>query len=319
MNLQLKTGFVYDKTYLSHDTGPAHPENAQRLVAIVEHLANQKLLDELVLVEPLKADVSWIVKVHSPRYVEMVREMCSSGIRIIDAVDTHVCPESYDVALLAAGGVLSAIDKVMTGEVGNAFCAVRPPGHHAEHDEAMGFCLFNNVAIGARYIQQQYGLERVAIVDWDVHHGNGTQHTFCADPTVLYISLHQYPYYPGTGSKLETGIGRGQGYTLNFPMRPGSGNLEYLLAFENEIVPALQRFNPAFVLISAGFDAHADDPLAHIRLNEDAFINMTRRLMSVADECCHSRVVSVLEGGYDLQALARSVEVHIRELMRRAA
>jgi acetoin utilization deacetylase AcuC-like enzyme len=315
MEARPKTGFVYHEKYLDHDTGPNHPETKQRLTAIVEHLRKNRLLDELILIEPQQAETHWVAKVHSPRYIEMVREMCQTGIKVIDAGDTRVCAESYAAALLAAGGVLAAVDKVMEGRVRNAFCAVRPPGHHAEHDNAMGFCVFNNVAIGACYVQGRYKLERIAVIDWDVHHGNGTQHRFYSDPTVLYISLHQYPHYPGTGSSLEVGDGNGRGYTMNFPMRPGSGNLEYLLAFEHEIIPALQRFNPEFILISAGFDAHASDPLADIHLTEDAYTNMTRRLMSVADECCDGRIVSVLEGGYNLHALAHSVEAHIRELM----
>jgi acetoin utilization deacetylase AcuC-like enzyme len=198
-----------------------------------------------------------------------------------------------------------------------AFCAGRPPGHHAETARVMGFCLFNNIAIGARYVQAKYGIERIAIVDWDVHHGNGTQEIFYDDPSVLYISLHQFPLWPGTGAVTETGSGKGEGFTLNCPMTPGSGEKEYLEAFRNRILPALHKFRPQLLMISAGFDAHKDDPLANIQLTEDSFATMTSMLMEISSKYCGGKIISVLEGGYDLRALARSVEAHLTTLINR--
>jgi acetoin utilization deacetylase AcuC-like enzyme len=218
--------------------------------------------------------------------------------------------------LFAAGGALAAVDAVATGVLLNVFCAVRPPGHHAESDSPMGFCLFNNVAIAARYAQQHYGISKIAIVDWDVHHGNGTQEIFYSDPSVFYISLHQYPFYPGTGGRAETGTGKGEGYTLNVPMRAGSGEAEYLKAFREEILPRLNMYRPELLIISAGFDAHRDDPLANIELTEASFATLTAMLMEVAGKYCQHRIVSVLEGGYNLQALSHSVEAHINELLK---
>jgi acetoin utilization deacetylase AcuC-like enzyme len=235
------------------------------------------------------------------------------GYVYLDA-DTPMAPGSYRAALQAVGGTLAAIDAVMDGRVANAFCAVRPPGHHAEPSRAMGFCLFNNVAVGARYVQQRYGLARVLIVDWDVHHGNGTQAAFYNDPTVLYVSLHQYPWYPGTGSVEEVGTGPGEGYTLNLPMPAGGGDDEYLTAFDLRIRPVVRDFAPDFVLISAGFDAHRDDPLAMMAVTEVGYRTMTAFVKAWAADTARGRVVSCLEGGYNLSALADSVEIHVRTL-----
>ncbi len=315
MNSNLKTGFVFHDDYLNHDTGMTHPENKQRLIAIVEHLKKTGLWKELFIIIPEKADIDWVLKIHSLQHVEFVKESCLSNRRVLDFGDTLVCRESYDIALLAAGGVLTGIDHVMRSEVKNAFCAVRPPGHHAEKNQAMGFCLFNNIAIGARYIQEKHNLERIAIIDWDVHHGNGTQNSFYDDPSVLYISLHQFPYYPGTGNDSEKGQDNGEGYTLNCPMAPGSGEEEYLSAFREKIEPALNDFKPDFILISAGFDAHANDPLSSIRITENTYIHMTRILKEIANDHCHGRITSILEGGYKLDDLASSVEAHIKELL----
>ncbi len=216
---------------------------------------------------------------------------------------------------MAAGGMLSAIDAVMAGKVENAFCAVRPPGHHAVRDRAMGFCIFNNIAIGAKYIQEKYGLSKILIVDWDVHHGNGTQESFYEDPDVLYFSLHRYPFYPGTGSLSQKGQGDGLNLNLNFPLPAGSTDEDYLEIFEAQLKPAVVSFSPDFVLISAGFDAHVEDPLGGMAVTEEGFAMMTQIVKEIAQQCCESRLVSILEGGYHLQALADSVDAHIRVLM----
>lgn len=314
-DMKKRTGLIYHEDYLRHDTGWGHPENPQRLKAIVEHLKKTCLWDDLIHIAPAASDPDWILKIHSQEHVAYLEEACRTGRKVLDEGDTTICPESYDIALLAAGGVLAAVDAVMEGSASNAFCAVRPPGHHAERDRAMGFCLFNNVAIAARYIQDKHELRKVAIVDWDVHHGNGTQNSFYEDSTVFYISLHQYPHYPGSGSHMEKGQGRGEGYTLNFPMPAGCGDDLYLRIFENGIVPALDGFRPDFILISAGFDAHENDPLSGIRLTENAYAKMTGFLKDVAGSHCDGRIVSVLEGGYDLNALASCVESHLKELL----
>lgn len=310
----MKSGFVYHKDYLKHDTGWMHPETGKRLTAIVEHLRRTDLWKHLRRIAPEPIDPQLLTAVHREQYVEFIDRACRDGVVVLDQGDTHVCKDSYKVALRAAGGVACAVDEIMAGGCGQVFCAVRPPGHHAERDAAMGFCLFNNVAVGARYAQQKYGVERVAIVDWDVHHGNGTQHIFYDDATVFYISLHQYPFYPGSGSRDERGIGKGEGYTLNVPMRAGTGEQEYVDAFQEEILPSLDKFQPALLFISAGFDAHKDDPLAQIELTERSFSTLTGLLGEVAAKHSSGGIVSVLEGGYNPQALARSVEEHLRSL-----
>ncbi|MFQ5602899.1 MAG: histone deacetylase [bacterium] len=308
-----KTGIVFSEEFLNHKTGEGHPERPERLRYLGQHLQQTGLLSELVRIPTNMAEIHSIANIHPMAYIEQVRAACQSGLHHLDA-DTVVCQASFETALLAAGSVLNACDAVMNGEVDNVFCAVRPPGHHAEPNRAMGFCMFNNVAITARYLQKEFPIQKVAIVDWDVHHGNGTQNAFYEDASVFYISVHQRPLYPGTGRAEERGNGAGVGATLNLPQPPGSGDQDYRVVFDQQIIPALQKFEPEFLLISAGFDAHTDDPLANMELTEEGFVEMTTCLKDVAAKCCHGRMVSLLEGGYNLMALARSVEVHLRNL-----
>jgi acetoin utilization deacetylase AcuC-like enzyme len=310
----LPTGLVYHSDYLKHDPGHNHPESSERLSFLIDYLEKKELLSKLKNIEPYFASVEWLETVHDPSYIKMVEKICKNGGGMLDP-DTHVGPESYKIALLAVGGVMAAVDEVMSQKIKNAFCAIRPPGHHAEKDRAMGFCIFNNVAIGARYVQKEFGLKKVFIVDWDVHHGNGTQHIFWTDPSVFYFSIHQFPHYPGTGSENEAGEGEGEGFTFNMPMCAGSGELEYIEAFENILYPVAVKFSPDFIFISAGFDAHEKDPLAEINLSETGYKKMTEVITKLASECCEGRLVSVLEGGYDLTSLSASVEKHIRALM----
>jgi len=310
-----RTGFIYHENFLRHDTGPGHPERPDRLKTIVSHLQQTNLWNNLQHLIIDRASEEWILKAHTSQHLKFVREACKRGEEILDQGDTHAGKESFDVALLAAGGVLAGIDAVMNGLLQNVFCALRPPGHHAERNAVMGFCLFNNVAIGARYAQKVYGVGRVAIIDWDVHHGNGTQDIFYNDKSVFYFSTHQYPFYPGTGNRDERGIGDGEGYTWNIPMHAGSGEKEYIDAFKNEILPILDGYRPDLVMISAGFDAHKDDPLANINLTEQSFTLLTSMMRETAEKYCNGRIVSVLEGGYNLQALARSVEAHVKQLL----
>jgi len=315
----MKLGWVYHERYLEHDTGKFHPERPDRLRAIVKHFRETKLADELTPIEASPADVKAIERIHDPMYVASVKAACENRTRQLDG-DTTVCPASYDVALLASGGVLNACEQVLAGDFKRAFCTVRPPGHHAEHDKAMGFCLFNNIAVAAHHCTREDGIERVAVVDFDVHHGNGTQHTFEERADVLFISIHQDPrtLYPGTGFAHETGRGKGDGFTLNVPMTAGDGDAAYRAAFEKLIIPKLYDYRPQVLLISAGFDAAKEDPLAQIELTPDGFTMMTQQLVTVANEHCDGRIVSVLEGGYDLGALARCAEAHARALMEEA-
>ena len=268
------------------------------------------------MIAPSIPERRWLETVHRPEHIDRIqRAVPSSGYAYLDA-DTPLSPGSYQTALRAVGGTLAAIDAVMAGAVANCFCAVRPPGHHAEPTRAMGFCLFNNVAIGARYIQQRHGLSKVLILDWDVHHGNGTQTAFYDDASVLYVSLHQFPWYPGTGDHDEIGAGAGEGYTINVPFPAGRGDDEYLKAFDLQIGPAVRAFVPDFILISAGFDAHRDDPLAGMRVTEEGYRAMTEQVRGWAQAFCKDRIVSCLEGGYNLDALSRSVDAHVSVLER---
>jgi acetoin utilization deacetylase AcuC-like enzyme len=318
-NSVAKTGFVYSDVYLQHNTGAGHPERAERLTAIVERLKQKGLLADLISLKPRSASTQWVTTIHAPEYVERVRQSCRSGIGYVDTHDAPASTNSYDVALMAVGGVLCAVEAVMEGRIKNAFCALRPPGHHALKDRAMGFCFFNNIAIAARYIQKQHKLAKVLIVDWDVHHGNGTQAAFYDDPTVFYFSVHQSPFYPGTGQADETGEGRGVGFTLNVPLAAGSGDAAYKKAFGERLKPAAAAFKPDFVLISAGFDAAQDDLLGQMKVTPEGYAELTRIVKGIAAEYAKGRLVSVLEGGYNLEALAASVEAHLRALMQPTA
>ena len=310
-----KTGLVYHSAYLEHDMGPGHPESPHRLRAIMQQLDQSGTAVRLVRIDPRRAEDEWVTQIHTPGYVTtLTRESPSSGRVFLDP-DTSMSPGSLDAAYLAAGGALAAVDAIMAHQVEHVFCAVRPPGHHAEAGRAMGFCFFNNVAIAARYVQRKYGLSRILIVDWDVHHGNGTQHSFEQDPSVLFFSTHQYPHYPGTGRGTERGKGAGEGYTINVPMEAGDGDDEYRAVFEKSLVPAADEFKPEFVIISAGFDAHKDDPLASMGLTEAGYSELTSIVAGVAKRHAKGRILSSLEGGYNLTALAASVDAHVKALL----
>ena len=311
-----KTGFVYDPRYLEHDMGIGHPESPNRLRAITQRLELTGTLARLTRIDPRKAEDKWITQIHAPTYVATLNQHVPTSGRVSLDPDTSMSPGSLTAAYLAAGGALAAVDAIMAKQVDHVFCAVRPPGHHAERGRAMGFCLFNNVAIAARYVQKKYGLKRVLIVDWDVHHGNGTQHSFEDDPSVLFFSTHQYPHYPGTGRATERGKGAGEGFTINVPMEVGEGDDEYRTIFQKSLVPAADDFKPEFVIVSAGFDAHKDDPLAGMGLTEAGYADLTDIVAGIARRHAKSRILSSLEGGYNLTALSASVDRHIQALLR---
>ena len=305
-------GFITDDLFLEHRPPAGHPERPERLEGLVMHLRESELWRQARHISARPAEIEDLLRVHSEAQIRAVERVCAGGGGLLDEGDTFASERSFDAALLAAGAVVTGIEAVAENKCYSVFCAVRPPGHHAERDRPMGFCLFNNVAIGARYARDRIGYDRVAILDWDVHHGNGTQHAFEEDPTVLFISLHQFPFYPGTGARSERGRGRGEGSTVNIPLAAGSGEQEYLNAFETEVLPTLREFSPGLLLISAGFDAHRDDPLAGMMLEESSYGRFTSRLSGIAP------MVSVLEGGYSIPAVARSVEAHLAELQKMA-
>ncbi len=310
----MKTGFLSDARFMDHDTGPGHPECRERIAVTTSYLEQQNWFPRLQQLQARSAAIEQILAIHDRKYIQRAEEVCRSGNSFLDSMDVSVSLESYDIALLAAGSALQLADDLVAGEIDNGFALLRPPGHHAENGMALGFCLFNNIAILARYLQQQHGLDKIAIVDWDVHHGNGTQHIFEEDPSVLYISTHQFPYYPGTGNYNEIGIGRGSGYTLNCPMSAGATDQDYTTVFEEKILPQLDEYKPECILISAGFDAHRSDPLASMNLSTDFFGWMTQQLMDRAEKHCGGRIISLLEGGYNLDALARCVGIHLQTL-----
>ena len=312
-----KTGFLYDDKYQQHLTGNYHPEIPDRLPAVYKGIQDAGLLEQLILIKAVPADLKWVETVHDPHYIKRLQEACTRGDNIFDSPDNQMCPATYEVSLLAVGGVLEATRMVMAGELDNAFCAVRPPGHHAEVNTAMGFCYFNNVAIAARYIQKKWGIERVGIVDFDVHHGNGTQHIFERDPTVFYYSIHQHPTfaYPGTGREFETGKDAGRGFTKNSPMLPGQGDTEYKKVLQRDLVPVFADFKPQVILVSSGFDGHIEDNMSDIKLTTEGYTWIIKTIVDMAAEYAQGRLISVLEGGYSIRRLPELARNHVEVLL----
>ncbi|MEW6720984.1 MAG: histone deacetylase [Thermodesulfobacteriota bacterium] len=315
-----RTGFVHSDEYRLHEVRRGHRENGRRLSWLMKGIYREELHRSLVFLDPYTAGLEHVHRVHSPAYVEAFRKSVEGGARTFVTRDCSVSPGSYRAALLAAGGVMAAVDAVMNGRVENAFCAVRPPGHHAGRAAAAGFCFINNVAVGAAYARAVHGVERVFVLDWDVHHGNGTQEIFEEDPFVYFCSIHEHPSfcYPGTGRRTETGRGAGEGTTLNLPLQPGTDDRELEETFERHVVPAVERFRPGLILVSAGFDAHAADPIAELSLTEASYTYMTCRLCGLAERLCRGRIVSVLEGGYAQASLPSCAAAHLRALQGRS-
>lgn len=311
--MKRRVGYITHPDCSRHDWH-SHAENAQRTAAIQHHFEVTKLIQELIPALAREADIDEIALNHDVSYVLQLQNTHPAGIHMLDG-DTYITADSWRAALLSYGGALLAVEKVMTREWDRAFCALRPPGHHAMRDHSMGFCLFNNIAGAARWAKKRFDIRRVAIVDFDVHHGNGTQWSFYDDNSVHFTSLHQYPFYPGTGASYETGTGKGEGFTLNFPLVAGTDGKTALASFEPEFVAAMEMFCPQLLLVSAGFDAHKDDPLASLRFEDEDYTAITKIICSVADQYCDGKIVSVLEGGYDYDALARSAARHVKGLL----
>jgi len=312
-----KVGYVFDPIYLQHDTG-YHVENASRLTSTMNYLEKTGLLSELVSVKARAATVSEIAAVHERGYISYVEYVCHKGGAWLDA-DTVVSGKTYGAALYAAGGVLTAVDAVVKGELDSAFALVRPPGHHATFDQSMGFCIFNNIAVAAKYALAEYKFERIAIIDFDVHHGNGTQEAFYSDPRVLYVSTHQFPHYPGTGRVEDTGTGEGKGTTLNIPMPVGCGDAQFNEVFNQLITPAVSRYHPQVILVSAGYDPHWADELAQMQMTTTGFAGTVKMIKQLADELCGGKLVFTLEGGYNLEALSTSIKATFDVLLGKPA
>ncbi len=313
----MTTAIVHHPIYQKHDTGPGHPESPMRYEVVMNALrGDKKLWESLNEITPEKASKGLIQAAHTPQHFKRVESAIEIGIDRLDA-DTVISMQSFDASLFAAGGVIAGVDAVMQGDAKNVFVAVRPPGHHATAENAMGFCLFNNVAVAARHAQNQYKeIDRVVVIDWDVHHGNGTQGIFYDDPSVYFFSMHQYPWYPGSGSRGETGHGRGLGSTMNIPVKANTLADEQTRMFESALEDISKKFTPDLIMISAGFDAHLTDPLGQLRLEDRDFISMTRTVKQWADDVCGGRIVSCLEGGYNLETLGETVKNHVAELSR---
>jgi len=309
-----RTGIVRDERYNEHITDDYHPENPHRLRSIYTMLQQKDMEGHYMEISARPATREELEMVHLPSYIDLIASTAGQPARRLDP-DTVASPKSYEVACLAAGGVLEAIETVLLGKADNAFALVRPPGHHAERNRAMGFCIFNNIAIGAQYVVKVHGMERILIVDWDVHHGNGTQNTFYEDPKVLYFSTHRYGFfYPGTGAPAEVGAGRGEGFTVNVPMSPGSGDAEYGNVFVHILRPIALSYKPQLVLVSAGFDTYFRDPLGGMRMTEGGYARLTNIIMDIAQTTCDGKIIIALEGGYDLDGLAASTKAVLNEL-----
>ena len=315
--LMNKTGFLYDERYQEHKTGRYHPEVPARLACVYQGIKDAGLLSKLIPIKAGPADLKWIELVHDGPYIKRFETSCRSNESVFDSPDNQMCSQTYEIALLAVGGILDAVSQVMEGKLNNAFCAVRPPGHHAEMNKAMGFCYFNNVAIAARYLQNRHGIQRVGIIDIDVHHGNGTQHIFEGDSTVFYYSIHEHPSfaYPGTGREFENGKDFGYGYTKNSPVLPGQGDEDYKRLIQRDLLPAFKNFNPEVILVSTGFDAHTDDDMSGIKLSTDGFSWIMQTIVELARHSSKGRIISVLEGGYSLERLPVLAANHVSILL----
>jgi acetoin utilization deacetylase AcuC-like enzyme len=311
------TLLVYDDIFLKHDTGYGHPENFRRVENTVSHLKASGLWETLKIIKPQAASIEEIELVHPRDYIKTVKRIADEGGGWLDG-DTIVSKASYDAAVYAAGAPLTAIDLIMKGDDRNAFCLVRPPGHHAIAIRGMGFCLFNNVAIAAKYIQLKHRLKKIFIVDWDVHHGNGTQDIFYNDTAVLFFSIHRYPFYPGSGRKEEVGEGHGVGFTINVPLSADIKSEEYVSLFRKVLEEKVKQFGPEFIIISAGFDAYKRDPIGGLNLEIEDFKTLTEIVVKSAEDYCHGGVVSCLEGGYNLSDLPLCIESHIKALLRKS-
>lgn len=302
-----EVGFIYDDIFLKHETPDWHPERKERLIQIINTLKKSGLWEKLMHIKPLRATHNDVALVHAPEYIKRIENF---GKGFLDP-DTYMSEDSLEAALYATGSVIQAVEKSRKGEIQSAFCAVRPPGHHAESNRAMGFCIFNNIAAGARHAQK-IGYKKVFIIDFDVHHGNGTQHIFEADDTVFYFSTHQYPHYPGTGRDSEKGIGKGEGYTYNVPMPGGSGDKEYLNVYQNILPDLVNSFKPDIILVSSGYDIHNNDPLSDIRISDEGIRGIVNSILS----CSSNPFVFALEGGYNLTALGESVRITVEEMLK---
>jgi len=314
-----RTGLLYDERFLLHKTSPEHPEVPERLIAAYQGVEKGGLLPDLTLFGARRARQELVEAVHSIKYYLRFEEECLYGMPYFMHPDCQMSMQTFEAAMLAIGGVVEAARRVMAGELDNAFCAVRPPGHHAEVNRAMGFCFFNNIAVTARYLQSEWGVKRIGIIDFDVHHGNGTQLIFEDDPGVFFYSIHEHPSFafPGTGREFEKGTGPGEGYTLNSPMLPGQGDNEYKETLQRDLFPAFEEYKPEIILISAGFDAHVDDDMSDINLSTAGFTWMMERIVDLAEQHAGGRLISVLEGGYNLQRLPELIRNHVSLLLGR--
>jgi len=308
------TGIVKDWRYLRHDTDFSHPESPQRLVSIYEMLDNPDMVWKFIGIEAREATHAELDRIHKPAYIDSIAATAGQSIFMLDS-DTVATPETYEIARLAAGGMMNAVDAVICRAADNAFALVRPPGHHAQPATAAGFCIFNNIAVGAKHAMDRHRMERILIVDWDLHHGNGTQEIFYGDREVLYFSTHQYPAYPGTGGMGEMGKGKGLGYTINVPLNPGADDAFYVRVFRELLSPIALAYKPEIILVSAGFDPYIGDPLGEMAVTPEGFACLTRVLLNLADECCGGRLVLVLEGGYHIQGLTKCVRAVLLELL----
>jgi acetoin utilization deacetylase AcuC-like enzyme len=308
-----KTIVIKDRRYIDHVTSAGHPESPRRLEAIYKKIEDNDIRDKFEEVEPREATKEEISFNHSIEYIEKIEKTAGKNFVSLDP-DTNTSAGSWQAAILAAGAVLTGIDMIIEGKADNGFALVRPPGHHAEASRAMGFCLFNNIAIGAHYLLKKHGLERVLIVDWDIHHGNGTQNSFYDSPEVLYFSTHQFPYYPGTGSSGETGVKEGKGFTVNVPLSGGQGDEDYVKIFNEILLPAAQEYKPQFILVSAGYDIYHLDPLGTMNVTPNGFNLMTGILKSLAEKQCQGKILFSLEGGYHVEGTAESVKYSLLSL-----